>query len=57
MENGQLYIRMFGKMVKVTALFAHADMANAYLAEHPGEGVIAEWRGFVVVASNTDLGE
>lgn len=48
--------RTMGRTFDVTASFCSDDEANAYLASHPGEGVIASENGRVLIAACTDTG-
>ena len=41
-----------GKLFTITAWFASDDDANAYLAKHPDEGVIAGARDGLVLIAN-----
>lgn len=45
-----------GREVTVTASFETEAEANAYLADHPGEGVLADDGGRILIATLTDLG-
>lgn len=45
-----------GRAYAVTASFTADDEANAYLMDHPGEGVIAVTDGKILIASRTDQG-
>lgn len=40
----------------ITARFQTVDEANAYLADHPGEGVLGEAGGWIEIARKDDLG-
>lgn len=51
-----IHIRALGKDVRVTAVFTTGAEANAYLAAHADEGVIAEAGQMVWVADIHDLG-
>lgn len=46
-----------GTDIRVTAVFVTDADANAYLENHPGEGVIADAGGMVWIGSNKDLGK
>lgn len=46
----------YGREYAVTASFVSDDEANAYMAAHPGEGVIACEGGRILIASCADLG-
>lgn len=48
--------RTMGRAYAVTASFSTDDEANAYLADHPGEGVIAVADGKILIASRADQG-
>lgn len=48
--------RTMGRTYTVTASFTSDDEANAYMAAHPGEGVIAVENGCILIASCSDLG-
>lgn len=48
--------RTMGRTYDVTASFMSDDEANAYMAAHPGEGVIAVENGRILIAACDDLG-
>lgn len=48
--------RTMGRVFTVTAAFDTDDEANAYMADHPGEGVIASEAGKVLIAHKDDEG-
>lgn len=50
-SHEKLTIASMGKLFDVTAIFADDDAANAYLARHPDEGVIAAPLGFAMLAN------
>jgi hypothetical protein len=52
-----LYVRLYGKSFRVTAVFLKDDEANQYMREHPDEGVIAAWGPLILLAKMTDTGE
>lgn len=53
-----IHIRsQMGATIRVTAVFTTDADTNAYLAEHPEEGVIANAGGMVWIASMHDTGE
>lgn len=57
LTNGaQLYVRIHGRMVRVSAIAESEVDANAYLTHHRGQGVIATGAGLIFIASNDDLG-
>lgn len=47
--------RTMGRTYDVTASFTSDDEANAYMAAHPGEGVIAVEDGRILIAACNDL--
>lgn len=52
-----LFFHIYGKAVKITAVFTDVDDANRYMLERQGrEGVIASWDGLVLIAACDDLG-
>lgn len=56
LEGHTLFVKAFGKFVKVTGVFASADAANDFMRATPGHGVIAVLNGIVLVADCEDLG-
>lgn len=55
-QNGVLYLRVFGKFIRITQAFATDKEANDYMAANPGEGVIDLLGNVVLLARNDDLG-
>lgn len=55
-DKQKLYIRSMGKMLRVTAVFTNDDKANAYMARHRDEGVVAVFEPLVFLASLHDHG-
>ena len=51
-----LYVRSMRKLLKVTAIFTDDDAANAYMATHRDEGVVAVMGEFILVANLHDHG-
>ena len=51
----EVYVKTFGRFIRVTAIFTDADAANHYMASC-NDGVIAEVEGLVYLAAMTDLG-
>jgi hypothetical protein len=51
-----LYVRMYGKAVRVTAIFQNDDDANAFMARHPEQSVIACFGPLILIANAADLG-
>jgi hypothetical protein len=53
LEHGQsLYVRVHGTdRIRVTAIFTDDEAANTYMAEHSGEGVIAVFGPFILLAN------
>lgn len=56
-KDETLTIRSMGRSLRVTAIFADDAEANAYMARHADEGVIAVISGFVFLANVHDRGE
>ena len=59
-QDQRLFIELpmpsMGRYCQVTGI-AHTEAdANAYMAEHPGEGVIKVFPPYILIAKNTDLG-
>lgn len=50
-EGERLQIYSMGKRFEVTAICQSTDEANAYMAAHKDEAVIAEIHGFIYVAN------
>ena len=50
-QHERLEIRSMGKLFPVTALFKSDAGANAYMATHRDEGVIAEVQGIIFIAA------
>lgn len=56
-DNGALYWKQNGRAYEIIAIREGEAAANAFMAEHPGVGVIAEIGASVVMVANTDLGQ
>jgi hypothetical protein len=56
MDAAPTEYRTMGRVFKVTAAFRSDDEANAYMASHDGEGVIACEGGWVLIAAKADEG-
>ncbi len=56
--NGEqkLYVRSMGKLLRVTAIFASDDEANAYMERHRDEAVVACFGQLVFIANLYDRG-
>jgi hypothetical protein len=55
----ELYVRSparIARVLRVTAVFCSEQRANAYLSEHPGQGVIATIGPWIVLANLADDG-
>lgn len=55
-EGAPATYRTMGRTYDVTASFTSDDEANAYMAAHPGEGVIAVENGRILIAARDDTG-
>lgn len=56
-QNPELFIRSFGRFVRVTHIAHSVDEANEWCAEHPDDGVLAEdGEEHIFLAKITDLG-
>jgi hypothetical protein len=56
-DDENLRILSMGKAFRVTAIFTSDDEANAYMAKHDNDAVIACVGGFVFLANKYDNGE
>lgn len=52
----QLYVRSMGKLLRVTAVFGSDDDANAYMAKHQDDAVLACIGPFILLANRFDRG-
>lgn len=52
----QMYLRSMGKLFRITAIFTSDAEANAYMAKHPDEGLIAEFKPYRYIANLYDSG-
>lgn len=52
-----LYLRIWGKLIKVTAIADDDKAANAHMATHEGCSVLAVVGALVIMADKDDLGE
>ncbi|WP_414463340.1 hypothetical protein [Hyphomicrobium sp. DY-1] len=55
-DHTRIYVSTMGKAVRVTAIFANDNAANAHLALNPDEGVISEIGDVIFIANVNDLG-
>jgi hypothetical protein len=55
-DEQRVYVRSMGKALRVTAVFTSDDEANAYMAKHLDEGVVAQFGRFVLLANLHDRG-
>lgn len=57
LAKGQtIYVRSMGKALRVTALFDNDVEANAWMARHDDDAVVACWGHLVVLADKHDYG-
>ena len=56
-----LYVRLYGKNVRVTSVFIDEGdgpkQANRHMEDHPDEGVISVFGRLILLAKVTDMGE
>jgi hypothetical protein len=52
-----LYLRIWGKNIKVTAIADNAKEANDHMLDHDGCSVLAVVGELVIMADKDDLGE
>lgn len=52
-----LYLRVSGKNIKVTAVADNADEANAHMLQHENASVLAVVGSLVIMADKNDEGE
>jgi hypothetical protein len=55
-QDQTLFIRIYGNLISVTAIFTTDAAANNYLETHRDEGVLAAWGSLVLIAAKADLG-
>lgn len=53
----KLFVRSMGKLLRVTAIFTSDDEANAYMARHDSQAVVAVFGSLVLLADKYDKGE
>lgn len=51
-----LYAQVFGKAIRVTAVFTDDATANGYMEEHPGEGLLEVMQDLRLIAKMDDKG-
>lgn len=56
-QDDKLYIYSMGKRLRVTAVFSDDESANAHMARHSDDAVIACFGQFVFLANKYDHGE
>lgn len=56
-DDTLIHIRALGRDVRVTAVFTDDATANAYMAQRPNEGVVAEVASLVFIANIHDRGK
>lgn len=54
--NNRLYIKIMGLFFLVTSLHKTVEEANAHMASHPNEAVIAERDGITLLADKGTMG-
>lgn len=55
-QDQPLFFHDFINLYRITAIFATDTAANAHLETHAGEGVLATWDPYVLIAAKTNLG-
>ena len=55
-DHQALYVRSMRKALRVTAIFTDDSEANAHMAKHPDDAVVACFGPFIFLASRRDKG-
>ena len=56
LSRPEMFLRVYGRLLSITALTTNADEANAHMLANEGESLLGEHAGFCFIARHADKG-